>query len=137
MKYRCEAASIQGFVQQIACCYLRHRYWWYVTGVIPDRKDPQKTDQKIISHYNIAVSESTRYRRKQLHKANLQYIRYDHFFVILATEGEHPFFREEPDIKDVHRAPIYFSNYAISRKKGGRIRSGEPDPDFHSHVRIP
>src|SRR5690606_6094690 len=32
MKYRCVASSPEGLVQQVAVCYLRHGYWWYVTG---------------------------------------------------------------------------------------------------------
>ena len=38
MPYKCETTSIEGFVQQIACSYLRHGYWWYVTGVVPTGK---------------------------------------------------------------------------------------------------
>lgn len=41
-------------------------------------------DAKLIEKYGIAVSESTRGRRKRLGKANLQYLRHDHFFIILA-----------------------------------------------------
>ena len=43
MQYRSEATSVEGFVQQIACCYLRHGYWFYVTGVVPERKDPRRS----------------------------------------------------------------------------------------------
>src|SRR5687768_12978047 len=95
MQYRCEATSVEGFVQQIACCYLRHGYWWYVTGRIPEDKDPRLTDAKLIRKYRIAISESTRGRRKKLGKANLQYLRYGQFFVLLATAGKHKFKDEE------------------------------------------
>ena len=71
MQYRAETTSLVGFVQQIACCYLRHGYWWYVTGYIPDRKDPELVDRKLITKYEIDVSESTRSRRKRLGRANL------------------------------------------------------------------
>jgi hypothetical protein len=64
MRYRAEATSLTGFVQQIACCYLRHGYWFYVTGHIPAHKDARTIDQRLIEKYGIDVSESTRARRK-------------------------------------------------------------------------
>src|SRR5688572_3638982 len=92
MPYRSEATSVEGFVQQLACCYLRHGYWWYVTGVVPPGKDPLSVDRKLIAKYGIGVSESTRARRKRSGQANLQYLRHGRFFVILATKGRHRFF---------------------------------------------
>ena len=44
-------------------------------------------DRKLVEKYSIAMSESTRARRKQLGFANLQYIRHDRFFAILATKA--------------------------------------------------
>ena len=92
MQYRAEATSLEGFVQQIACCYLRHGYWFYVTGHIPTAKDARVIDQRLIEKYGIGVSESTRARRKRLGQANLQYLRLGRTFVILATKGQHKFF---------------------------------------------
>ena len=93
MPYRAEATSVEGFVQQIACCYLRHGYWFYVTGHVPAGKDPRAIDRKLIAKYGIGVSESTRARRKRLGRANLQYLRHDRRFVILATKGQHDVLR--------------------------------------------
>ena len=76
MRYRAEATSVEGFVQQIACCYLRHGYWFYVTGVVPKHIDPRAVDEKLVAKYGIAVSESTGLRRKRAGYANLQYIRH-------------------------------------------------------------
>lgn len=137
MQYRCEATSVEGFVQQIACSYLRHGYWWYVTGVIPKGKDPRAVDEKLIAKYEIAVSESTRRRRKKLGRANLQYLRYGHFFVILATDGKHRFKDEEiENIRDIRRVPVRLAGYSISYRPGGRTRKGEVDPRWHAHVEI-
>ena len=106
MPYRAEATSVEGFVQQIACCYLRHGYWFYVCGRVPPDKDPKAIDENLIKKYGIAVSESTRARRKQVGQANLQYIRHERFFVILATKGLHRFFDEEKNlIRDIRRVP--------------------------------
>ena len=137
MQYRSEAVSVTGFVQQIACSYLRHGYWWYVTGRIPAGKDAQSIDRKLIEKYGIDVSESTRARRKQLGRANVQYIRHDRLFAILATKGKHHFFEEETaSIRDIRRIPFRFAGYAISYRRGGRTRDGERDQRWHAHVEI-
>jgi len=137
MRYRAEATSLEGFVQQIACCYLRHGYWFYVTGHIPKSKDPATVDRKLIEKYVIGVSESTRARRKQLGKANLQYLRFERRFVILATHGEHPFFHSESgSIHDIRHIPLKIGGYSISYRPGGRTRCGAPDQKSHAHVEI-
>lgn len=137
MQYRTETGSLEGFVQQIACCYLRHGYWFYVTGFIPKSKDPCAIDHKLIGKYGIGVSESTRARRKQLGKANLQYLRFDRLFVILATHGEHPFFETESvSIHDIRHVPLKIGGYSISYRPGGRTRTGSKDVRSHAHVEI-
>lgn len=137
MKYRCEATSVIGFVQQIACSYLRHGYWWYVTGVIPSHKDPNRVDVKLVDRYEIDLSEWKRSRRKQLGYANMHYLRHGRFFVLLATQGRHDFFEAERSlIRDFRRVPLRFAGYSISYRRGGRTRRGEPDPKWHAHVEI-
>ena len=137
MPYRSEVVSVAGFVQQIACCYLRHGYWFYVTGRIPVDKDARTIDNKLIGKYGIDVSEKVRARRKQLGHANLQHLRHDRFFAILATKGNHRFFEEEAEsIRDMRRIPLRFAGYSISYRRGGRTRCGEPDQRWHAHVEI-
>jgi hypothetical protein len=137
MRYRAEATSVEGFVQQIACCYLRHGYTFYVTGVVPGHKDPRAVDAKLVAKYGIAVSESTRLRRKRAGHANLQYIRHGRFFAVLATKGEHRFFAEEGErVRDIRRQPITYAGYSISYRRGGRTRAGRQDPSWHAHVSI-
>ena len=137
MQYRSEVVSVAGFVQQIACSYLRHGYWWYVTGRIPAGKDAEVIDRKLIEKYGIGVSEWTRTRRKQLGQANLQYLRHDRLFAILATKGQHRFFDEEAaSIRDIRHVPLRYSGYSISYRRGGRTRQGAPDHRWHAHVEI-
>ena len=137
LAYRAVTSSVEGFVQQIACCYLRHGYWFYVQGRIPPGKDPESIDRKLISKYRIDVSESTRYRRKLNGQANLQYIRHQATFVILATKGEHKFYAEEANlIRDIRRFPIRYAGYSISYKRGARKKGGAPDDKWHAHVEI-
>ena len=125
MAYRCEAVSVGGFVQQLAVSYLRNGYWFYVAGRVPEGKDPAAVDRKLIERYGIDLSKWARARRKRLGMANLQYLRFRGFFLLLATHGEHQFFTEERAvIRDVRRQPITFAGYAVTHR-GGR-----------SHVRI-
>lgn len=127
MDYHCQAASSAGFVQQLASCYLPHGYWFYVTGRIPDRKDPRRVDAKLLDKYHIAVSRSSRSRRKQAGLANVHYLRYRRFFVLLATHGRHPFYDHETgNIRDARRIPIRFENYSITVKPGGYLRKTSP-----------
>ncbi len=137
MRYRAEVTSLEGFVQQIACCYLRHGYWFYVTGHVPPGKDARRVDQKLIEKYGIGVSESTRARRKRQGLANLQYLRHDRQFVIMATKGQHEFFAvESKSIHDIRHVPLKYGGYSISYRRGGRTRSGERDEKRHAHVEI-
>ena len=104
--YRYVAASVEGFVQQLAVGYVTHGYFFYVTGEIPAEKDPEKTDRKIIEQYRIDVSKSTRVKQKKAGEANLQYLRSGHSFVIIATAGVHPFFEQEARVlKDLRESP--------------------------------
>lgn len=125
MEYRCEATSVAGFIQQLAVAYVGRGYFFYVTGEIPERKDPHGVDSRIIEKYGIAIGKAARARRKAAGFANLQYLRFRRKFVLLSTHGQHRFFEEERKfIRDVREVPIKFGGYAISYRSG------------HPHVRI-
>ena len=137
MQYRCEATSVEGFVQQIACAYLGHGYWWYVTGKVPRHKNPRAVDEKLIQRYEVALSKRMRARRKQLGLANVHYLRHEHFFVLLATAGRHRLFEDEKDrVRDFRKTPLKFRGYSISYRSGGRTPSGEIDRKWHAHVQM-
>src|SRR5262249_20511206 len=119
------ATTVAGFVQQIAVAYVGHGYWFYVTGQIPERKDPRAVDAKLIAKYGLAVGKATRARRKPARLANVQYISYGRSCVLIATMGRHAFFAEERGfIRDAREVPIKFAGYAISYRSD------------HPHVRI-
>jgi hypothetical protein len=125
MAYRKDATSIGGFVQQVAVSYVGHGYFFYVAGSIPEGKDPCAIDEKLVVRYGIDISKWARARRKQAGIANLQYVRFGQFFLILATHGRHQFFEDEAScIRDVRRRPIRFAGYSIGFRAG------------HPHVRI-
>ena len=131
MPYQCVATSVAGFVQQLAVNYVARGYYFYVAGTIPGGKDPAKTDVKITAQYGIDISKWARARRKKEGKANVQYLRHDRFYVIIATHGEHPFFAaEQNQLRNIRKQPLRFRGYAIGV---GRSRR---DGSFHASVRI-
>ena len=137
MGYLCETTSIEGFVQLLACNFLPHGYWFYVTGWVPEGKDPRQVDAKLIRKYDIDLPRATRSRRKRLGYANLRYLRHGSFFVLIATSGKHRFFEEEAaSIRDIRRVPLRFAGYSISYRPGNRTQAGTTDPRWHSHVEI-
>ncbi len=127
--YRCEAVSVEGFVQQLAVAYVQHGHWFYVTGEVPERKDPRGVDAKLIERYGLDLSKWARARRKEAGRASVQYIRQGRFFVLIATKGRHEFFEGEPGIRDVRRQPIRYAGYSVSYRRG-------VDRRWHVSVRI-
>ncbi len=129
MTYRCEATSVIGFLQQVATQYLRHGYWFYVAARIPNGKDRNGVDHKLVTKYGIDRSQKQRCSRKRRGEANVQYIRYDDFFLLLATHGRHSFFEDEAgQIRDARHTPIKFAGYSVSHRNGRvcvRIAQGE------------
>lgn len=133
----CETMSVEGLVQLVACNLVPHGYWFYVTGRVPDGKDPSQVDAKLMAKYAAGLSRTARARRKQLGWANVRYLRHERFFVLLATKGRHPFFEEEGEtVRDLRRVPLRIGGYSISCRPGGRRQNGEVDPRWHAHVEI-
>lgn len=127
--YRCEASSVEGFVQQVAVSYLLHGYFYFVTGRIPDRKKAGTVDEKLINQYGLGISKWTRCRRLKKGIASVQYLRHRQFFVLAATEGEHRFFEEERKVvRDIREKPLSCFGYEI----GCYQRNGK----WHPSVRI-
>jgi hypothetical protein len=130
MEYRCVTTSAEGFVQQLAVAYITHGYWFYVAGEIPEGKEPATVDAKLIDRYGIAITKWARCRRKRQGLANMQYLRHERCFVLIATKGLHEFFeREGESFRDVRRVPIKFAGYSIGCRKG---RDGR----WHASVRV-
>lgn len=129
MAYRCEAASVEGFVQQLACNLVNKGYWFYVAGTIPGKKNARDIDAKLVELYSLDISKWARARRKARGLANVAYLRYGNFFVLLATAGEHLIFERETFIRDVRRQPIRFHGYCIGCGRGS-------DGRYHASVRI-
>lgn len=116
--YRCETTSLHAFIQQLAVCYVGRGYLFYVTGQVPEKKDPKLVDDKLIRRYGIDVSASERSRRKKAGRANAQYLRHGRFFVLLCTHGNHLLREEEKAIRDVRRVSLKYGGYEVSYRGG-------------------
>src|SRR5262249_58756454 len=130
--YRCEPTSVPAFIQQLAVCYVGRGYLFYVTGRVPERKDPRQVDAKLIARYGIDVSPAERSRRKRAGWGNAQYVRHGRFFALLCTHGDHPLREGERALRDVRRVSLKYGGYEVTCPGGdppGSIeRGGEPRP---------
>lgn len=123
--YRCIAASVAGFIQQVAVSYIRTGHFFYVAGELKPDTDPAAVDAKLIHKYGVHATRWARALRKVRGEANLQYIRHGRFFLLMATHGRSLFFElEGENVKDCRRMPIKFAGYSLSHRNG------------HPHVRI-
>ena len=104
-------------IRRLTRYYLTEGYWYFVKGRIPDRKPLDQVDIKLSQKYQTALSKWQRHRRKAKGLANVQYLRYDRDFVLIATEGEHPLFFSDRSVKDARKHPIEIWYYWI------RVRS--------------
>jgi len=112
--YPCEVQNVAALLQQVGVHYVGRGYFFYVQGCIPEHKNPGKTDEKIVRQYGLDVSKWNNYRKRQRGEASVQYVRFRHHFLILATWGEHSFFAQEKNlIRDVRRVPIKIAGYSI------------------------
>lgn len=124
----CEAMSVEGFVQQLACNLINHGYWFYHLGRVPEHKDAVAIDEKLSQLYETSLDKFARARRKRKGLANAAYIRLGRDFVLIVTEGAHRLGADHK-LKDVRRQPIVMHGYSIGCGKGS-------DGQYHSSVRI-
>ena len=128
-EYQYLATSREGFVQQLAVGYVRNGYVFFVKGQVPLGKNPEATDRKLMERYGIQMDSGKRYRRKAKGLANLQYIRFGRDWVMLATKGEHEWFRlERANIRDVRRVPLTVLSYSITLTRGGNVLNRDKSP---------
>jgi hypothetical protein len=118
IKYRAEATTLEGFIQQLAVGYLCRGYRFYFQGLIPKDKDPRAVDAKLIARYGLGISKFERAKRKAQGLANVQYLRYGQHIVLLSTPGKHNPLSDDHKLKDAHEVPIKLGGYAVSFRGG-------------------
>lgn len=143
-QYRCVATTKEGFIQQVVTSYVRNGYYFFVQGRVPEGRDPEAIDRKIVHRYDINLSKGQRFRRKQKGMANLQYIRFGRQWVMLATKGSHKWFAEEgANVRDCRRVPLILEGYSVRVVQGNFILNrdksetdGPPERDTKLRVRV-
>ncbi len=129
--YRYAATSVPGLVQQLVL-YLANGYWFYVSGTVPESKDPERVAAKLMARYGICASKYVRARRKRRGFYNVHFIMHERRWWLLATNGVHhaeperkpdllDFFRTERP-KDVRRTPLKAFGYSLTAGKGVQVR---------------
>jgi len=113
-----EATTLEGFIQQLAVCYVGRGHWFYVRGTVPAKKDLRAVDAKLGARYGADISRFERCRRRRAGLASVRYIRFGRTFVLVATHGKHRFFEEEAGILDVRQVPIKLGGYAVGHRAG-------------------
>jgi hypothetical protein len=114
--YTCEATSVTGFIQQLACVYLRSGYVRAAAGVLPEGKDPTAFDRKQMDRYDLEVlTARRRMQRRRAGFANVQYLRHGRVFVIVATDGAHDLFEREEGriVRNLRCRPLIAFGYSL------------------------
>lgn len=105
------------FLRRVAIDGVRYGYTRYALRGIPYDKDLVVIDQKLVSLYEITRCRTTRLRRRRKGLANVQYVRLDRSFLLLATEGYHPVF-DQVRSYDIRTTPLHFRRYSIGVQRG-------------------
>ena len=112
--YNYEATSADGFLSQLIR-YINTGHFFYVMGEIPPNKPISTVDRKLLERFEIEMPRWRRSRRKASGIASVHYLRFERFFILIATHGVHRFFEEhDPNqILDCRRTGIKFEGYSI------------------------
>lgn len=106
------APTLGVFLRKIAIDYVRFGYTNYILRKIPDYKDAELIDHKLIDHYSVTWNRTARLRARRKGAANVTYIRWRHQWVLLATPGQHNEFYKR-NHRNVLKAPLNVSGYSI------------------------
>jgi len=141
MEHKHEVTSLTGFLQRVATHLLPKGYFFFVQGTLPEGKDPRTLDAKLLAKYDVAKSEGARRWRKSQGLGNVQYVRYQHRWILVATHGDHPIREGEGEnLKDARRVPIRIGDYALYVKRGNylkkELRDETAKPDGKWRVRV-
>ncbi len=111
---RHEAKTLGEFLWK-ASMYARSGYTRYALRAIPEGKDLEAVDNKIMKAYDVTFCRMKRKRRRKEGRANVVYVRFKHEFLLLAEQGEHPEFDRIAG-RDMAKVPLILSGYAVKIK---------------------
>jgi hypothetical protein len=109
---RCEVKTLGAFLQRIAVYGFRCGYKRYAVRHIPEGKDLVVIDRKLIDTYGVTRCRMQRLRERQRGNASVQYVRWGHSFILMATDGAHPTFSKVRSF-DARVSPLHFGGYSI------------------------
>lgn len=97
--------------------YVDHGYYFYSFGRIPESKDPEFVDRKLIQKHDIRLCRAKRKQRRVEELANVIYLRHQHQFVLMCDEGKHESFFDQEQVFDCRERPILVSTYTVGVKQ--------------------
>ena len=95
--------------------YLRYGYVRYAVRYIPDDKELEQVDTKILKAYSVTFHRTTRANRRKKGLGNVVYIRYKQMFILLADEGKHESF-DRIKWLTFRTQPLHFQGYSVGIK---------------------
>lgn len=110
-----KAKSLGWFLRKVAYDYARYGYHHYALREIPQGKDLEAVDQKLLSIYQITYCRTTRARRRKNGLSNVALVRYKRWFLLLGTDGRHETFSRVVT-RDFRIAPLHFGGYSVGLK---------------------
>ncbi len=115
--YRYLAKSRAAFIVQVVN-YISKGYYFYLVCKIPEKKDPERIDEKMLKRYGVQRRRWQRTRRNLRDAAAVHYLRFDRTFVLMVTKGRHDqFYSDHGSAKrDVRRQALYVFGYCIRRR---------------------
>ncbi len=114
--------SVDGFVQYVSANVIVRGYVFVVAGRIPDGKDAERIDRKLIARFSANQSKWHRAANKRAGVASTRYLRYDRDWFLFATPGRHRLFEDERP-RNLRRTPLRFYGYSIGLRNGrGSVR---------------
>ena len=113
-EYRHLARNRAAFIAQVVR-YISRGYYFYVCCQVPESKDPEAIDEKLLTLYNVRQHRWRRERRNLKDAAAIHYLRYDHTFVLMLTRGRHDVFYSDHGtaVRDVRRQALQVFGYSI------------------------
>lgn len=52
--YKWKATTLEGFIQQLAVAYVARKYFFYVTGRVPERRSAAEHDERMLAKFDVA-----------------------------------------------------------------------------------
>lgn len=124
MKFICNSSA--ELVVRVATLSSRFGYVHAVVGKIPVGKNPQQIDDKLIAKYRITRDRVRALREHRAGMAKVKYLRWSDRFVLLATDGESSFFKEERPV-NLRQESIRIGDYTVM------VINGRPSVRLSAH----